>query len=216
VRFASPKSKDERHDDRSLARDPSLAAHQRSAERVIDCAQQNEQCCRHARLPAAALFSVGSCVAHPTGVLTLLMLWLIAALNLAAVLAIDDRFGRTAYARVLLVAVAASGLAALINRCRQRAPQPVESPPAITLPAREQRLSPAPELDLAIEHIQSIRVLLDVSSSHNQPVPRAVFVNLDLVLKHLRKLNGVSSHPDVESAPSTKLMESEPAFAPDR
>jgi hypothetical protein len=149
-------------------------------------------------------------------VLTLLLPWLIAALSLAAVLAIDDRFGGTAYARVLLVIVVASVIAAMINRSRQREQQPVEPPPSKTRPPREQRLVPAPELGLAIEHIQSIRVLLDVSSSHKQPVPRAVFVNLELVLKHLGKLNGASSSPHVESARCADFTESAPAFAPDR
>ena len=73
-----------------------------------------------ARPPAAPSCAVGSCIAHRSVVLTLLMPWLIAALSLAAVLAIDDRFGATAYARFLLVAVAASVIAALINRSRQR------------------------------------------------------------------------------------------------
>jgi hypothetical protein len=42
------------------------------------------------------------------------------------------------------------------------------------------------EIALAIEHLESIRVLLEISRGHQQPVPRAVPTNLDLVLKHLR------------------------------
>jgi hypothetical protein len=42
------------------------------------------------------------------------------------------------------------------------------------------------ELALAMEHLESIRVLLEISDSHQQPVPRAVPTNLRLVLKHLR------------------------------
>src|SRR5688572_16504282 len=42
------------------------------------------------------------------------------------------------------------------------------------------------ELALAIEHIESIRVLLEISGDHRQPAPRVALANLDLVLKHLR------------------------------
>ena len=44
------------------------------------------------------------------------------------------------------------------------------------------------EVSLAIEHIQSIQVLLDISRVHRQPVPGAVFGNLDLVCKRLRQI----------------------------
>jgi len=44
------------------------------------------------------------------------------------------------------------------------------------------------EVSLAIEHIQSIQVLLDISRVHRQPVPNAVFGNLDLVCKRLRQI----------------------------
>ncbi len=44
------------------------------------------------------------------------------------------------------------------------------------------------EVSLAIEHLQSIQVLLDISRVHRQPVPNAVFGNLDLVCKRLRQI----------------------------
>jgi hypothetical protein len=113
-------------------------------------------------------------------------------MGLAAVLALDDWLSLTPYSRLVLIGAAALVSGALINRSNQRPQQP-DSPPLPTPPLpRESSYPPVSpcELSLAIEHIQSIRVLLDVSASHNQPIPRAVLVNLDLVLKHLRKLNG--------------------------
>jgi hypothetical protein len=44
------------------------------------------------------------------------------------------------------------------------------------------------EVSLAVEHIQSIRVLLDISRAHRQPIPSAVFGNLDLVCKRLSQV----------------------------
>jgi hypothetical protein len=41
------------------------------------------------------------------------------------------------------------------------------------------------EVSLAVEHIQSIQVLLGISRAHQQPIPNAVFGNLDLVRKRL-------------------------------
>jgi hypothetical protein len=56
------------------------------------------------------------------------------------------------------------------------------------------------EVALAIEHIRSIRILLDISQAHQQPIPRAVPGNLDLVLKHLLKAQEqFSVEPTVES-----------------
>ena len=52
------------------------------------------------------------------------------------------------------------------------------------------------EVSLAIEHLQSIQVLLDISRVHRQPVPGAVFGNLDLVCKRLRQIQNRLS-PDL-------------------
>ena len=60
------------------------------------------------------------------------------------------------------------------------------------------------EVSLAIEHIQSIQVLLDISRVHRQPVPNAVFGNLDLVCKRLRQIQNRLS-PD-----SSRQCELEP------
>jgi hypothetical protein len=100
---------------------------------------------------------------------------LLTAIGLAAVLAIDDWLGVTAQARLLLIVAAAPVIAALIERSKP-AQQPATLPPPpvrTDLPSESFRAAlPLSELDLAIEHIQSIRVLLQVSASHNQPIPR--------------------------------------------
>ena len=154
--------------------------------------------------------TIGSRIAQYPGVLKFPTAWLLTAIGLAAVLAIDDWLSPTVYSRLVLIAAAALMIGALINRSNQRRQLP-DSPPLPTpaLPTESSHLEVSPsELALAIEHIQSIRVLLDVSASHNQPIPHAVLVNLDLVLKHLRKLNGASpsawdAHASVaDSAPA--------------
>ncbi len=43
-------------------------------------------------------------------------------------------------------------------------------------------------LRLAADHVESIRTLLEVSQTHQQPIPRAAFQNLQLVSKHLREI----------------------------
>jgi hypothetical protein len=51
-------------------------------------------------------------------------------------------------------------------------------------------------LRLAAEHLESIKTLLEVSQSHQQPIPRAALQNLELVAKSLRDIErkfGVSS-----------------------
>jgi hypothetical protein len=75
-------------------------------------------------------------------------------------------------------------------------PLPQQEPPVYSplLPA-EQR-----ELALAIEHIQSIRVLLEISRFHRQQVPTAVLRNLELVVKSLSKLQvEAASNPALEA-----------------
>jgi hypothetical protein len=156
--------------------------------------------------------AIGSRIAQYPGVLKFPTAWLLTAIGLAAALAIDDWLSHTPYSRLVLIAGAALMISALINRSNQRRQQP-DSPPLPTpaLPTESSHLEvPPSELALAIEHIQSIRVLLDVSASHNQPIPRAVLVNLDLVLKHLRKMNGASPSAWDERA---TVADSAPALA---
>jgi len=43
------------------------------------------------------------------------------------------------------------------------------------------------DLKLAADHVESIRALLEISQTHQQPIPRAAFQNLELVSKHLRE-----------------------------
>jgi hypothetical protein len=43
-------------------------------------------------------------------------------------------------------------------------------------------------LRLAADHLESIKTLLEVSQSHQQPIPRAAFQNLELVSKNLRDI----------------------------
>jgi len=45
------------------------------------------------------------------------------------------------------------------------------------------------DLRLAADHVESIRALLEVSQTHQQPIPRAAFQNLELVSKHLREID---------------------------
>ena len=70
---------------------------------------------------------------------------------------------------------------------------PGESPEAGLGPGRRvaeaspcRRLST--DVGLAADHVESIRALLEISQAHQQPIPRAVFQNLDLVSKHLRAI----------------------------
>jgi hypothetical protein len=77
------------------------------------------------------------------------------------------------------------------------------------------------EVALAIEHIRSIRVLLEISRAHRQPIPPAVPHNLALVAKHLenaqQQLTGEPVIPlgsithAVARAPSIRLTASVPA-----
>lgn len=46
----------------------------------------------------------------------------------------------------------------------------------------------ASHLELAADHVESIRVLLEVCQTHQQPIPRAAFHNLHLVSKQLREV----------------------------
>lgn len=80
-----------------------------------------------------------------------------------------------------------------------------ESRPAATVEASELRSDVA----LAADHVESIRALLEVSTTHQQPIPRAALQNLEMVSKHLRrierKLNPSlraeaqeAGHPDLE------------------
>lgn len=43
-------------------------------------------------------------------------------------------------------------------------------------------------LALAADHVDSIRALLEISQTRQQPIPRAAFQNLKLVSKHLREI----------------------------
>jgi hypothetical protein len=137
--------------------------------------------------------------------------WLLIACGLAMGIVIED-WASSVYAGFGGPAVIATVIAFVITRAVG-----FQQPSAALTVAAQARPShlprhplPAAELALAVEHIQSIRVLLEVSSSHDQPVPRAVLVNLQLVLKSLRKLaqscpgsteNGVTTTPG-HSSPS--------------
>jgi hypothetical protein len=61
------------------------------------------------------------------------------------------------------------------------------------------------EVTIALEHLRSVRLLLEISDIHRQPLPRAVPLNLELVIKHLdnarqrfgsRELTAASFSPD--------------------
>jgi hypothetical protein len=59
------------------------------------------------------------------------------------------------------------------------------SPDLVNEAARAQINS---DLELATDHIASVRVLVDVCRTHAQPVPRSVVQNLDLVHRSLLKV----------------------------
>jgi hypothetical protein len=94
-----------------------------------------------------------------------------------------------AYGRIAVVLAVATAGAAQWRRSLRREYCGLNSDESIAVspgcsPAKEDVLR---ELLLAIEHIQSIRILLEISHAHRQPVPLAVSANLNLVLKSLRK-----------------------------
>ena len=117
--------------------------------------------------------------------------WLLIAVSFAGAIVLDDWLGSTTFGGFAIVAVLATVTAAVITHAAD--PQRPTEPPAAISPARPSQSSRPPlaaaELALAIEHIQSIRVLLGISSSYRQPAPHGVLVNLDLVLKHLRNID---------------------------
>ena len=69
------------------------------------------------------------------------------------------------------------------------------------------------DVGLAADHVESIRALLEISQAHQQPVPRAVFQNLDLVSKHLRAIQrGLEAgRPDEQSEPPLSSGQGPPA-----
>jgi len=56
---------------------------------------------------------------------------------------------------------------------------------------------------LAADHVESIRALLEISQTHQQPIPRAAFQNLELVSKHLREIER-----QLDAGPETTNLES--------
>lgn len=44
------------------------------------------------------------------------------------------------------------------------------------------------DVALAADHVESIRALLEVSTTHQQPIPRAALQNLEMVSKQLRRI----------------------------
>lgn len=166
---------------------------------------------------AAAPTDVGNRVALRRPVITFATQCFLTAIGLTAVLALDSWLGAPVYVRFVLIGAAAPLIVALIVNLRP-ARQPAASAPPPAMPALQGESSrpalPPSELYLAIEHIQSIRVLLQVSASYNQPIPTAVPVNLDLVLKHLRKLTAADAPHRDESPDRTNLVHAGSASDP--
>lgn len=129
--------------------------------------------------------------------------WLLVAVGLASFLVVVDWLASFPYSRLVVCAAAGAVAAGALTRRGRLAGGP-PSPATANLP-RPPAVPPA-DLALALEHLQSIRVLLQVSAAHRQPVPPAVLINLDLVLKNLRK--AASSHP---AAPECGLRARTPA-----
>lgn len=118
---------------------------------------------------------------------------------------------------VLLMVLASAMLALVMYQWwRRTAAYPARrSDPDVDLPGNAEEIVEVPpgessngtgypairhELALAADHVHSIRVLLEVSRSHDQPIPLSVLRNLDLVGKHLRELERRSSDAAAESA----------------
>jgi hypothetical protein len=116
------------------------------------------------------------------------------AFALASVIVVDEwlasQGAAAVYARItFIVAVAVLGAFQWrrFSRCETRDLSPADKARAMCPDCEPVNQNLVRELALAIEHIQSIRILLEISSTHQQPIPRAVPANLSLVAKHLRK-----------------------------
>ena len=112
--------------------------------------------------------------------------WLLVGAVLGGVLIVDGWLSGF-FARLALVAVAAAALAWWFGKTgprRDEASPETASPagPVVSSAAAENLLG---EVALALDHIRSIRILLEISQTHQQPVPPAVQHNLGLVAKHL-------------------------------
>ena len=112
---------------------------------------------------------------------------LVVASALCAWIAIDALLawrGAAAFSAALNLVVAVTAYLTIWRRSGQKVkpdanePSDGENESVLAAPVRT-------EISLAIEHIQSIQVLLDISRAHRQPIPNAVFGNLDLVRKRL-------------------------------
>ncbi len=86
------------------------------------------------------------------------------------------------------------------------------------IPAISPGLRLSGNLRLAADHVESIKVLLEVSQAHQQPIPKAAFQNLELVSKHLRQiLTQLSADPrDSDPAGFTPDDDSPASQAPPR
>ena len=82
-----------------------------------------------------------------------------------------------------------SKLESLIHRaCCERKTDPEAGPGPSRESAAALRCGLSGNLRLAADHVESIRTLLEVSQTHQQPIPRAAFQNLELVSKNLRDI----------------------------
>jgi hypothetical protein len=115
---------------------------------------------------------------------------LLVASTLCAWIAIDALLawrGDTALSVALNMVVAVTAYLTIGRRSGQKL-KPDANEPSVS---ENESVLAAPvrtEIWLAIEHIQSIQVLLDISRAHRQPIPNAVFGNLDLVRKRLHEV----------------------------
>jgi len=115
---------------------------------------------------------------------------------------------------LLLMVLASSMLAFVMYQWWRRTAAARRSETDVDLPAKAEEIIEVPpgessngarysairhELALAADHVHSIRVLLEVSRSHDQPIPLSVLRNLDLVGKHLRELERRSPDAAKES-----------------
>lgn len=115
------------------------------------------------------------------------MRWLTAAGVLAATVLLDEWLETYTSALLLRLALIAVLALVAVRFWPKRAPIPVEPqpPPDQAGPSPDKQMMA--EIATALEHLRSVGLLLEISETHRQPLPRVVPLNLELVIKHLEK-----------------------------
>lgn len=117
---------------------------------------------------------------------------LMSAGALAGVVLLDEWFAGyipALPARLAIIFGFALGLERLWPRYAAKEDQPEHQSTEFetTEPATFSSTQMLAEISTALEHLRSVGLLLEISESHRQPLPRAVPLNVELVIKHLDK-----------------------------